>query len=66
MLLPRPTRMLLDEAFAFEEGEDDRTLASWRREHELYFRRNDQFAPDMLLYCERFRLVQILDGGDAR
>lgn len=56
----------VDEAFAFEEGEDDRTLASWRREHELYFRRNDQFAPDMLLYCERFRLVQILDGGDAR
>ena len=56
----------VDAAFAFEEGEDDRTLAAWRREHEVYFRRNDQFAPDMMLYCERFRLVQILDGGDRR
>lgn len=29
----------VDEAFAASEGEDDRTLASWRREHERYWRR---------------------------
>ncbi len=29
----------VDEAFAASEGEADRTLASWRREHERYWRR---------------------------
>jgi uncharacterized protein YhfF len=47
----------VDEAFAFDEGEGDRTLAYWRRAHRNYFGRRGQFAPDMLLYCERFRLV---------
>jgi uncharacterized protein YhfF len=47
----------VDEAFAFEEGEDDRTLASWRRAHRSYFGRRGTFAPNMPLYCERFRLV---------
>lgn len=47
----------VDEAFAFDEGEDDRTLASWRTAHQNYFGRQGTFAPDMLLYCERFRLV---------
>jgi uncharacterized protein YhfF len=50
----------VDEAFAFQEGEDDRTLASWRKGHEAYFRRERTFAPDMMLYCERFRLVETL------
>jgi len=56
----------VDAAFAHEEGEDDRTLTSWRREHERYFTRNGGFAPDMLLYCERFRLIEILAVGNAR
>ena len=47
----------VDGAFAFDEGEDDRTLASWRRAHRKYFRRQGTFAPNMPLYCERFRLV---------
>ena len=47
----------VDEAFAFEEGEGDRTLAFWRRAHRDYFTRLGQFAPDMMLYCERFRVV---------
>jgi uncharacterized protein YhfF len=51
----------VDAAFAFEEGEDDRSLAAWRTEHETYFRRNKCFAPNMLLYCERFRLIEILE-----
>lgn len=56
----------VDEAFAFEEGEDDRTLASWRAAHQRYFTRNGGFAPDMLLNCERFRLVQIVGEGAER
>ena len=56
----------VDEAFAFEEGEDDRTLASWRAGHEAYFTRTGGFAPDMLLNCERFRLVQIVGEGAER
>ena len=55
----------VDAAFAFEEGEDDRTLESWRAGHRAYFTRNGGFAPDMLLWCERFRLVEVIDGGTA-
>jgi uncharacterized protein YhfF len=29
----------VDESFAWDEGEDDRTLASWRREHRTYWLR---------------------------
>jgi uncharacterized protein YhfF len=53
----------VDAAFAFDEGEDDRTLASWRQAHEAYFTRNGGFAPDMPLNCERFRLVSIVGEG---
>ena len=55
----------VDAAFAFEEGEGDRTLASWRRAHRNYFGRQGTFAPDMPLYCERFRLVARLDADAA-
>ena len=55
----------VDEAFAFDEGEDDRTLASWRRAHQNYFRRQGTFAPDMPLWCERFRLVAHLAAEAA-
>ena len=51
----------IDEAFAFDEGEGDRTLASWRAGHETYFRRQGRFAPDMPLICERFRLLDVFD-----
>ena len=52
----------VDTQFAFEEGEDDRTLESWRREHWKFFSRylvqlDRQPAMDMPLVCERFRLV---------
>jgi uncharacterized protein YhfF len=46
-------------------GEGDRTLASWRRAHRNYFGRQGTFAPDMLLYCERFRLIARLDADAA-
>jgi uncharacterized protein YhfF len=51
----------VDAAFARDEGEGNRSLASWRRGHEAFFARNGGFAPDMELVCERFRLVEILD-----
>jgi uncharacterized protein YhfF len=55
----------VDAAFAFEEGEGDRTLASWGRAHRNYFGRQGTFAPDMAPYCERFRLVARLDADAA-
>jgi uncharacterized protein YhfF len=57
----------VDAAFAFDEGEGegDRTLASWRRAHRNYFGRQGTYAPDMLLYCERFRLLARLDADAA-
>lgn len=51
----------VDAAFAYDEGEDDRTLEAWRLAHQRYFTRLGTFAPDMRLYCERFRVVVRLD-----
>ena len=50
----------VDAAFAYDEGEGDRTLADWREAHTDYFTRRSEFSPDMELYCERFRLVEVL------
>jgi uncharacterized protein YhfF len=51
----------VDDSFACDEGEGDRTLAYWRAAHERYFRRLGQFSPDMLIYCERFRVVALIE-----
>jgi uncharacterized protein YhfF len=51
----------MDEQFAHDEGEGLRTLADWRAGHEAYFARNGGFSLDMLLLCERFRLITILE-----
>ncbi len=51
----------VDEAFAFDEGEGDRTLAYWRKAHQRYFERQGMDSPDMILYCERFCLVARID-----
>jgi uncharacterized protein YhfF len=56
----------VDAGFAFDEGEDDRTLESWRVAHQRYFTRNGGFSADMLLNCERFRLVEIIGEGAGR
>lgn len=50
--------------FAYSEGEDDRTLESWRSQHELYFTRELQtydrtFDPGMKVICENFKLVHV-------
>ncbi len=47
-------------AFAHDEGEDGRTLNDWRAAHTSYFTGRGEFSPDMELYCERFRLVEVL------
>ena len=46
--------------FAHDEGEGDRSLAYWRAAHRDYFTRNGGFAEGMELYCERFRLAEVL------
>jgi uncharacterized protein YhfF len=47
----------VDEAFACDEGEGDRSLAFWRAAHQRYFTRLKLYDPDMLLWCERFKMV---------
>ena len=44
---------------AHAEGEGDRTLAAWRQIHERFWTEHsaDGFAADMLVVCERFRLI---------
>ncbi len=49
----------VDAAFAYEEGEGDRSLAYWRSAHRDYFGRMGRFSEDMMLMCERFRLVDV-------
>ena len=52
--------------FASSEGEGDRSLATWRDIHEACFTRQGAYAPDMLLWCERFRLVETIGEGAER
>ncbi len=51
----------VDAEHAAAEGEDDRTLASWRTEHERYWRRvlpaGVEVGPDLEVVCERFTLL---------
>jgi uncharacterized protein YhfF len=54
----------VDAAFACDEGEGDLTLAYWQKAHCNYFTRKGQFAEDMQLWCERFRVIEIL-GDEA-
>jgi len=49
----------VDAGFAYEEGEGDRSLAYWRDAHRRYFGRQGKFSEDMMLMCERFRLVEV-------
>ncbi len=45
--------------FALAEGEND-DLQGWRNDHQRYFERNGGFDYEMILVCERFKLVQDL------
>lgn len=56
---------------AYAEGEDARTLASWREAHERFWRMHSQspkgFRPDIPVVCEKFRLIygRPLPGNEA-
>jgi len=52
----------VDAAFAFEEGEGDRTLAWWRDAHRAYWLREAAregfvYSDDLDVVCERFELI---------
>lgn len=48
----------VDEAFAWDEGEGDRTLAWWRRAHARFFERfGTRVEDDTLMVLERFELL---------
>ena len=49
--------------FALAEGEGDETLDDWREGHRDYFTRNGGFDPEMMLWCERCRLIEIIGEG---
>lgn len=55
----------VDAAFAYEEGEGDRSLRYWRDAHRRYFSRMGRFSEDMMLMCERFRLIEVLADQGA-
>ncbi|MBO6514509.1 MAG: ASCH domain-containing protein [Phycisphaerales bacterium] len=52
----------VDEQFAYDEGEGDRTLKWWRQAHWDFFSRTlpeigKEPSEDMILLCERFRVI---------
>ena len=52
----------VDAEFAHAEGEGDRSLMYWRQAHKNFFSRllptiGKSFSEDMLLVCERFRVI---------
>ena len=49
----------VEATFAYDEGEGDRSLDYWRKAHRTYFSRQGKFREDMMLMCERFRLVEV-------
>jgi uncharacterized protein YhfF len=50
----------VDAEFAHDEGEGDQSYEHWRAVHEKYFRGEGRFSPDMMIVCERFRVVEKL------
>ncbi len=49
----------VDADFALAEGENE-TLEGWQAGHRRFFERNGGWASEMVLVCERFRLVEDL------
>ncbi len=47
----------ISEAFAYKEGEGDRSLEYWRQEHKRFFEENGGFSEDMMLLCEDIKVV---------
>jgi len=60
----------VDDAFAWDEGEGDRTRDSWLREHERYFRRTqaargEVWSDDLEVLFERFSVVWPPEAADG-
>ena len=51
----------VDEAFAWAEGEGDLSLAWWRLANRHLLARSGGFSEDMELWCERFRVVKLIE-----
>ena len=49
----------ITEDFALAEGESE-TYEEWYDDHRRYFERNGGWAPDMMMICERFEVVEDL------
>ena len=49
----------IGEDFALAEGENE-TYQGWYDDHRAYFERNGGWAPDMMMICERFEVVEDL------
>ncbi len=49
----------VDAGLANKKGEGDRSLDYWGQAHRTYFGRLGRFSEDMMLMCERFRLVEV-------
>jgi uncharacterized protein YhfF len=54
----------VDENFALAEGENG-DLEGWRRDHRRYFERNGGFDNELMVVCERFKLVHDYGSEDA-
>jgi len=48
----------VSEAFALLEGEGD--YAEWRAAHERFFAEHGGLSPDMLVICERFKVLEVI------
>ena len=53
----------VSEEFAFKEGENDKSLKSWRKIHKRFFKKrckvkNIKFNENVLIVCEEFEVVQ--------
>ncbi len=46
--------------FALDEGEGVTNLEDWRSSHKDFFEHNGGFNPEMMLWCEHFRLVEVI------
>ncbi|WP_294322300.1 ASCH domain-containing protein [uncultured Sphingomonas sp.] len=52
--------------FARKEGEGDLSLAYWRQEHRRFFEGLGHYSETMDLWCEEFKVVEVLPTGAGR
>lgn len=49
----------VDEKYAFDEGEGDRSLGYWRKEHIRFFSKYCHVDENLKLVCERFKVIHL-------